>query len=489
MDVLKHYVDLFNKEDEELYINDIDNSHVYEWLKSEIPLFECSDKDIERTYYFRYWTYRKHIKTTEDGYIITEFLPKVSWSKKHNAINCAIGHHISEGRWLKNADKYLLDYINFFLSAPKEYCVYSAWMLYAFWELYKVVPSIEINSRLLDKMCRYYEFWEDTHRLKNGLFWSIDGYDAMEFSISGTPDKKHRLKGVRPTLNSYMCADAFAISEFAKIVGDLEISQKYLQKHEFLKKEINEKLWKDGFYRAFHYETIEELDALDTSNTSLVREEIGYIPWMFGIAPKEYNGVFDLLLDENVFACEYGITTADKSHPDFLYESTHECLWNGYVWPFATSQTLSALIYTIKNNSDTKKFKNMFAKLLRQYAKSHTRTREDGTVVPWIDEVRHPMRDEWSAREILKSWGWHENMGGKERGKDYNHSTFCDLVISGLVGVSCENGVLTASPCIDDSIEYFKLSNLHFNGKIYTVTYDKTGEKYGLGKGVFVDCK
>ena len=27
MDVLKHYVDLFNKEDEELYINDIDNSH------------------------------------------------------------------------------------------------------------------------------------------------------------------------------------------------------------------------------------------------------------------------------------------------------------------------------------------------------------------------------------------------------------------------------------------------------------------------------
>ena len=48
MDILKHYVDLFNKEDEELYINDIDNSHAYEWLKSEIPLFECSDKDIER---------------------------------------------------------------------------------------------------------------------------------------------------------------------------------------------------------------------------------------------------------------------------------------------------------------------------------------------------------------------------------------------------------------------------------------------------------
>ena len=26
--------------------------------------------------------------------------------------------------------------------------------------------------------------------------------------------------------------------------------------------------------------------------------------------------------------------------------------------------------------------------------------------------------------------------GGKERGKDYNHSTFCDLIINGLIGNS-----------------------------------------------------
>jgi len=25
--------------------------------------------------------------------------------------------------------------------------------------------------------------------------------------------------------------------------------------------------------------------------------------------------------------------------------------------------------------------------------------------------------------------------GGVERGKDYNHSTFCDLIITGLVGL------------------------------------------------------
>jgi hypothetical protein len=115
--------------------------------------------------------------------------------------------------------------------------------------------------------------------------------------------------------------------------------------------------------------------------------------------------------------------------------------------------------------------------------------REDGKVLPWIDEVRHPLRDEWSAREILKNWGWLEKKGGYERGKDYNHSTFCDLVISGLVGVLCENGRLTVNPCVDDEIKWFRLSNLYFNGKVYTITYDKTGEKYGLGAGVFVNCQ
>ena len=49
----------------------------------KIPLFECPDEDIERTYYFRWWTYRKHFRKTSVGWVVTEFLPdrgrKVPW--------------------------------------------------------------------------------------------------------------------------------------------------------------------------------------------------------------------------------------------------------------------------------------------------------------------------------------------------------------------------------------------------------------------------
>ena len=50
---------------------------------------------------------------------------------------------------------------------------------------------------------------------------------------------------------------------------------------------------------------------------------------------------------------------------------------------------------------------------------------------------------DWISRTILKRWQkekndqgeeWPINKGGKERGKDYNHSTFCDLIINGLIG-------------------------------------------------------
>lgn len=244
MDILQKYVERFCANDEELYKNLIDNAHAYEWLQGEIPLFECPDVTIEETYYFRYWTYRKHLKKTEEQkYIITEFLPKVAWSGKYNEINAAVGHHIYEGRWLKNSFVYLKDYIHFFLDHPERGHQYSAWMIYAAYQLCVVTGNFDLGEDFLEKACRYYEEWERTHLLPNGMFWSYDNYDAMEYSISGTSNDLRCLKGIRPTLNSYMCADAWAIAAFARHAGRTEIGEKYQRKHEELKTQINKNLW------------------------------------------------------------------------------------------------------------------------------------------------------------------------------------------------------------------------------------------------------
>ena len=490
MDIIKYYVDLFNQNDEELYINEIDNAHAYEWLSENIPVFECPDKAIEKAYYFRWWTYRKHVKPTEEGYIITEFLPKVEWSGKYNEINAAVGHHLYEGRWLKNAGKYLKDYIYYFLDNSSRAHQYSTWFIYAIHQMCLVSGDWNPGKDFLEKACAYYEEWEKTHLLSNGLFWSYDDADAMEFTISGTTEDLRMLKGIRPTLNSYMCADAWAIADFARRFGEDDIARKYTKKYEDLKKIINENLWQNEFYRAFHFEN----DAEGQSCKAIIenwldktpKELIGYIPWMFSIPDPGREHVFDDLMNENCFYTEYGPTTADKTDKRFLYTVNHVCLWNGYIWPFATAQTLTAMRNVIMNYPGGDRYKDSFFKLLKQYAESHRRITEDGKEVPWIDEVRHPLRDEWSCRKLLKDMGWLEWAGGRERGKDYNHSTFCDLIISGLVGVRYEDDDLTVNPCIPEEWEYFKLENLHFRGKTYSVIYDKTGEKYHLGKGIML---
>ena len=96
----RHFIDAFNEDDQELYPESIPNKNAWDFLKDNLPLFDSPDQDINEIYYFRWWTYRKHVKETPEGFIITEFLPPVGWAGKYNSINCAAGHHLHEGRWL-----------------------------------------------------------------------------------------------------------------------------------------------------------------------------------------------------------------------------------------------------------------------------------------------------------------------------------------------------------------------------------------------------
>jgi len=490
MNMIKQYVDEFNKFDNERYFNGIKNEDACAWMQQEIPVFSCPDKEIEKTYYFRWWTYRKHVKNTEEGYMISEFLPDVPWAGRHNVINAPFGHHLAEGRWLKNTKTYLKDYINLMLTDAEDVKShqYSAWMIYAILEYCKVVGMPEDAEELLNKLCHYHEIWEREHGLSNGMFWSLDLPDAMEFSISGTTEDLRPIKGIRPTLNAYMCADRYAIAAFAEMVGNVELAEAYREKADALRDLINEKLWADGFYRAFHYEGEDSDSAFLTDGATIAREQIGYIPWMFCIPPHGRENAFDLLLDDKVFYAPQGLTSADQSHPRFLYDVEWECRWNGFVWPYATSQTLVALRNVIRHYEGGERYKDMFFTLLKQYAMSHT-IEKDGKILPWIDEMKHPYRNEWTTREWLDAHGCPPEKGPEERGKDYNHSTFCDLVITGIVGVDYEGEELTVSPIIPEDWEYFELSNLWFRGECYTIRYDKTGEKYHAGAGITIEKK
>ncbi len=63
-----HFIEELNKSDNELYMGYYPNTAAWAFLQHNIPLLDCPDMDILKTYYFRWWTYRKHIKRTPSGF-------------------------------------------------------------------------------------------------------------------------------------------------------------------------------------------------------------------------------------------------------------------------------------------------------------------------------------------------------------------------------------------------------------------------------------
>ena len=209
-DAFRHDVDGFNRNDKELYLQHIPNAAAWEFLRTNIPLLDCPDKDIEEIYYFRWWTFRKAIKQTPDGFIITEFLPPVGWAGKHNSIDCAAGHHLREGRWL-NEPKYLDNYSLFWFRKGGDPRRYSFWAADSIWARYCVTGDNSLPISLLPDLIANYAEWERSHRDANGLYWQIDGLDGGEVSIGGD--------GYRATINSYQFGDALAIARIAELAG------------------------------------------------------------------------------------------------------------------------------------------------------------------------------------------------------------------------------------------------------------------------------
>ena len=167
---------------------------------------------------------------------------------------------------------------------------------------------------------------------------------------------------------------------------------------------------------------------------------------------------------------------AERRHPNFKINDAG-CQWCGASWPFTTAQTLTALANLLNNYHQEVLGKKDYFDTLKTYARSHRRKLNDGSVVSWIDESLNPDTGVWIPTG-----------DDPPRGRDYNHSTYCDLVISGLVGLRPRaDDVLEVNPLVPEGTwDWFCLDRVLYHGRILTVVYDRTGKRYGKGKGLQV---
>jgi len=475
----RHYIEDFNRTFKEEVVNYIPDAQAWEFLSANIPFFTCPDATIEQLYYYRWWAWRKHIKETPDGFLVTEFLKPVKHAGEYNALSCALGHHIAEGRWLHDT-RFIDGDIRFWLRTGegggirKNLHQFSGWVASAVYDRSLADGRADFAASYLDALVADYQAWDQERLTESGLYWQRDVSDGMESSISGG----RKVKNIRPSINSYMYGNAVAISALAAIAGKPDIASAYRAKAARLKELIEQRLWNA---EASFFETRRE-----SGEFAPVRENIGFTPWYFDLPDDrgEYVAAWKQLMDPKGFYAPYGPTTAERRNPDFqIPYQGDDCQWNGPSWPFSTTITLRALANLLNRYRQNDISRDGYFETFQIYTRSQHLKLEDGQVVPFIDEDLNPLTGEWLARamKIRKKTFY-------GRGDHYNHSGYADLLVTGVAGLRPRaDSTVEVNPLLPaGKWDWFCLDRIPYHGRLLTILWDRTGTKFGKGKGLRV---
>ncbi len=454
----------------------------WDWYEEHIPFFESPDSVLDATYYYRWEVVTKHLTygSPETGYTFTEFIDRPFWSGSYGAISCPLGHQFYEIRWLKDR-RIIEDFSHYWFDTPgAEPRSYSNWYGDAMWATYLVLGDVGFIEGVFPHMEEQYAGWvEERWDGEHEMFKWVGAWDGMETNINSrqTDDHFSGAEGYRPTLNSYMYADAMAISRAAALLGDSAKARDYEQRAVRLKERVQDELW-DPDREFFHHQFANgERDGIRAktltyetgpyAGSSHGRELIGYVPWQFNLPDPGYEAAWRFLMDSDYFYAPYGPTTVERHDPLF-FVSPRCCVWSGNAWPYATTQTLVALANVLNNYEQDVVDADDYFRLLSMYAKSH---RKEGR--PYVAEAADPDNG---------SWDGHDSFYHSEH---YFHSGFVDLVVTGLVGLRPRSDdTLEVNPLVPESWDYFAIDDVSYHGHRVSVVWDRDGNRYGVGPGL-----
>lgn len=457
-----------------------------QWYIDNIPFFECSDKQIEQVYYYRWKMYKAHIRNVGDNqFVITEFINHVPWDREpFCTINAASMHHIYEGRWLKDS-RFMDGYINYLFPQGGNDRRYSESVADAAYARFLVNADTAFLISQLDSMIYSYNHWADHWETGKNLYYIPAMPDATEYtiaSIDASGGKAGFDGGVtfRPTINSYMYANAMAISRIAAMKGDKKTSDEYFKKAKALKDNVEQNLWNDSLQH-FTDRFKEDNQYVHYWNFIRGRELAGMIPWYFNLPAdsKKFNVAWKHVIDTTELLGEYGLRTNEPSYEYYFkqivfFEGQRGSQWNGPSWPYQTSQVLTGMANVLNNYNQDVITNTDYLKLLGLFTLQHFLPNGKLDLVENYDpNVGGPI--------VYYYWSNH-----------YNHSSFNNLVISGLCGIRPSAGdTLEINPLIDSSITCFYLDNVWYHGHKLSLIYDVDGSKYNAGEGltVLVDDK
>jgi Amylo-alpha-1,6-glucosidase len=473
------------------------------WYLHNIPFLDIDDAEIQQIYYYRWKLYRSHVRQIgPQGTTVTEFLDQVPWEREpYSDLNDSASFHLAEGRWMRDPG-IVNSLIEHLYTGGGNDRHFSESVAAATFETTLVTGDFAPAVKHLDTMQYIFNEWDDHFDRARNLYWIEPIADATEYTISSidssgagftdhpsTNEKENGFtKGFafRPSINSYQYANARAIAEIAKIDGRLKTSDDYNERADAIRTAVLAQLWNsaldhftDRYQRSTKYVSAGEFIR--------GRELVGYVPWLYELPPKtssvDYAQAWRHVLSSAELEGPFGLRTVEPSYPRYLTQYRYdkstgrpECQWNGPSWPFQTSQVLTGLANVLNDFTQQVITRADYLRLLRQYTHQHFLAPDH----PDIQEDYDPD----SGAPIV----------GLARSHHYNHSTYVDLILSGLVGIRPRaDNMLEINPLLPGGelsgappIRYFFLQGVLYHGHDIDVVYDEYGTHYGAGKGLSV---
>ncbi|KAL1296501.1 hypothetical protein AAFC00_000013 [Neodothiora populina] len=457
------------------------------WYEGRIPFFSSSDSQVNDVYYYRWKIFRAHQRDLgAKGYISTEFLDDVGWQLNPWAsLNDATGFHLGEGRWNRDR-RFKDDYLDFMYASGGNDRHFTDYMADAAWRCYLVDGDAASGTRYVEQMKTIYAQWDDHFDTSKGLYYIEPLLDATEYTISsidasGGQDGFTGGDAFRPSINSYMYANARAIAQMAQLAGQSSsVVDDYNSRADSIKSHVQSDLWNSTFQ---HF-----IDRYQVSNQYVQywdfirgRELVGVLPWMFDLVDNsgDYAESWSHILNPDELGGPFGLRTVEPSYEYYMrqyrYEgSRRECQWNGPVWPFQTTQALLAMSNLLDHYDQSIVTRSDFLRLLRQYTQLHY----DGDVLN-LEEDYDP-----ATGDIIV---------GLDRSPHYFHSGYVDIILTGLVGIRpraddfLEINPLLPSTSDSQAITWFRAEEVPYHGANIAVQWDSDGSHFGQGAGLRIE--
>ena len=462
------------------------------WYRDRIPFFESADPQINAVYYYRWQLFRGHQRDLgQEGYITTEFFDDVDWQRHpYASLNDASGFHIGEGRWLHDR-RFTDDYINFMYGSGGNDRHFTDHMADSVWGRYLVDGDRADALKHLPVMNHIYRLWDDKYDFDKGLYFVEPLLDATEYTVSsidasGGKDGFRGGEAFRPSVNSYMFANARALSRMATMAGNTTMAADYAARADALQKRVLDDLWSEKLGHFIDRHQSRKNAFVNYWDPIRNRELVGYLPWMFDLVPDDakYAQAWSHLLDPASLAGKAGMRTVEANYEYYMRQYRYlgkdpECQWNGPIWPYQTTQVLHGMANLLDHRKQTGPVtRSAYMRLLRQYAALHYQGSGKDRRLD-IEEDYHPE----TGQPIV----------GLDRSHHYFHSGFNDLILTGLVGIRPRaDDVLDVNPLLPDtgdsqSLGWFRVQDVPYHGHRIAVTWDADGSHYRRGKGLSVE--